>query len=93
MNYLGLMIHFLRHTTLRPAAIIIDPPRQGCEKVVLDLICKIRPHQLIYVSCNPVTLARDLSLLMNAGFQISSVQPVDMFCHSYHLEVVVSGNF
>lgn len=68
--------------------IIIDPPRKGCEKEVLEAIKNISPKRVVYVSCNPATLGRDLKILQDYGFKIEKVQPVDMFCHSTHVETV-----
>ena len=67
---------------------VLDPPRQGCEKESLDYAVKLTEKAIIYVSCNPSTLARDLKYLHENGFQTQYIQPVDMFCHSYHIESV-----
>jgi len=67
--------------------IIVDPPRKGCSKVVLDSIMQMAPGYIVYVSCNPSTLARDISLL-DEKFIPEFVQPVDMFCHTYHIESI-----
>ena len=75
---------------LRPDAIVIDPPRKGCEPQVLEAIADSGVHRVVYVSCNPATLARDAKLLSEHGFSIEHVQPVDMFPHTQHVEVVVS---
>ena len=71
-------------------AVVLDPPREGCEAVVLDDVfgC-IRPTTAVYVSCNPETLARDLQLIVRHGYAIQSMQPVDMFPHTPHIETVV----
>lgn len=69
--------------------IIVDPPRKGCEKEVIEAIANIHPKRVVYVSCNPSTLARDLKLLQDKNFLIKKVQPVDMFSHSTHVETVV----
>lgn len=66
--------------------VIVDPPRKGCEKSVLDTIIKIEPERVVYVSCNPSTLARDLKILVDGGYKVVEVQPVDMFPHSVHVE-------
>lgn len=68
--------------------IILDPPRKGCEKELLDAIIKLQPDRIVYVSCNPSTLARDLKILVEGGYKVREVQPVDMFPHSAHIEVV-----
>ena len=66
--------------------IILDPPRKGCSEKSLDEAYRLTKNDIIYVSCNPATLARDLKYLLNKGCKIESVQPVDMFCHTYHVE-------
>ena len=68
---------------------VLDPPRKGCEKESLDYAIKLSQKAIIYVSCNPSTLARDLKYLKEHGFKTKYIQPVDMFCHSYHIESVV----
>jgi 23S rRNA (uracil1939-C5)-methyltransferase len=69
-------------------AVILDPPRKGCTKQSLDEAYKLSKNSIIYVSCNPSTLARDLKYLIEKGCSIVSVQPFDMFCHTYHVENV-----
>ena len=75
---------------MRIDAIVIDPPRKGCEPRVLSAIAKSGVNRLVYVSCNPATLARDAKVLSEYGFSICRAQPVDMFPHTHHCEVVVS---
>lgn len=67
---------------------VLDPPRKGCEKESLDFAINLSEKAVIYVSCNPSTLARDLKYLHEHGFETKYIQPVDMFCHSYHIESV-----
>ncbi len=67
---------------------ILDPPRKGCTKESLDETLKHTKSKIIYVSCNPATLARDLKYLTEKGGRLISVQPFDMFCHTYHVETV-----
>lgn len=74
---------------IRPDAIVVDPPRKGCDESVLEAIAKISPDKIVYVSCNPATLARDLKYLTERGFEVRKVQPVDMFPHTEHVETVV----
>ena len=74
---------------MRPDAIVIDPPRKGCEEPVLSAIAESDVRRLVYVSCNPATLARDVKILSSFGFCVQSVQPVDMFPHTQHVETVV----
>ncbi len=65
---------------------ILDPPRKGCTKEVLDETIAHTKQKIIYVSCNPATLARDLKYLVEKGCKVESIQPFDMFCHTYHIE-------
>lgn len=72
----------------RPDVIITDPPRAGMHEDVIDAILFAEPQRIVYVSCNPATQARDLSLL-DAKYKVTKVQPVDMFPHTHHVENVV----
>ena len=72
----------------KPDVIIVDPPRKGCDESTLDSIVKMGPEKLVYVSCNPSTLARDIKYLENY-YTPSVIQPVDMFPHTAHVETVV----
>ena len=74
---------------IQPDAIVLDPPRKGCEPQVLEAIAESGVNRLVYVSCNPATLARDLKLLHEHGYLIWEVQPVDMFPQTGHVETVV----
>jgi 23S rRNA (uracil1939-C5)-methyltransferase len=79
-----------RRGTLAPA-VVLDPPREGCEDAVLDdVFGRLRPATAVYVSCNPETLARDLQSIVGQGYAIESMQPVDMFPHTPHIETVVT---
>ena len=69
--------------------IILDPPRKGCEKELVQAIIELNPERIVYVSCNPSTLARDLKLLVESGYRVDEVQPVDMFPHSVHVESII----
>lgn len=73
--------------TQRPEILIIDPPRAGMHKDVVKQVLALLPERIVYVSCNPSTLARDLGLLKEA-YQVLEVQPVDLFPHTYHIESV-----
>lgn len=73
---------------LRPDVIIVDPPRKGCELSLLQTISQVKPAQIVYVSCNPATLARDLEILNTMGYAIDMVQPVDVFPQTYHIETI-----
>ena len=69
---------------------ILNPPRKGCEGGFLNALIAKRAKRILYVSCDPATLARDLSILCNAGYQLESVQPFDMFPQTMHVECVAS---
>lgn len=71
----------------RPDVIVTDPPRAGMHKDVIDVILASAPNRIVYVSCNPATQARDIALL-DQGYKVVTVQPVDMFPHTQHVEVV-----
>lgn len=73
-------------------AIILDPPRKGCSEECLDSVLKLCKGKIIYVSCNPATLARDLKYLTSKGATVEFIQPFDMFCHTYHIESVAIIN-
>jgi 23S rRNA (uracil1939-C5)-methyltransferase len=73
----------------RADIVVVDPPRKGCDEELLAAIVKSRPQRIIYVSCNPATLARDLRYLAASGHIPGEVQPVDMFPHTPHVECVV----
>lgn len=74
---------------LRPDVIVVDPPRKGLEKEVIDAIAEAGPDRLVYVSCNVATQARDAALLLEKGYRIRKIQPVDMFCWTGGTENVV----
>ncbi|MDI9217904.1 MULTISPECIES: 23S rRNA (uracil(1939)-C(5))-methyltransferase RlmD [Clostridium] len=71
-----------------PEVIVVDPPRKGCDIKLLDSIEKAKPRRIVYVSCDPSTLARDLKILEEKGYRTKIVQPVDMFPHTSHVECV-----
>lgn len=68
--------------------VVLDPPRKGCEDYIFDSISENMVKRIVYVSCNPSTLARDAKLIYQAGYKLIKFQPVDMFPHTYHLETV-----
>ena len=73
---------------LRPEVIVVDPPRAGCDKKVLETFAAMQPERIVYVSCNPASLARDLAILAELGYKTKEIQPVDMFAQTYHVESV-----
>ncbi len=74
---------------LKPQVIVVDPPRQGCNEAVISAIAAMEPGKIIYVSCDPATLARDLRILNTAGYKIKKTLPFDMFPQTGHVETVV----
>jgi 23S rRNA (uracil1939-C5)-methyltransferase len=71
--------------------VILDPPRQGCPPSVIDAVfAQMRPPRAVYVSCNPEALASELPVMLDAGYRIDRVRPVDMFPHTTHIETVVT---
>lgn len=70
--------------------VIMDPPREGSDSKFLSSLVKLNPKQVIYVSCNPETQARDIKYLIKKGYQVEKIQPVDMFPQTYHIENIVS---
>ncbi|RYM05159.1 23S rRNA (uracil(1939)-C(5))-methyltransferase RlmD [Sporolactobacillus sp. THM7-7] len=77
-----------RQQGIQPDVIIVDPPRKGCDASLIDTMIDMRPERIVYVSCNPATLARDLKLLTGGGYGVKKVQPVDMFPQTTHIETV-----
>src|SRR5699024_4701844 len=73
---------------LDPDVIVVDPPRKGCDETFLRAMIAMEPKRIVYVSCNPSTLARDLRILEDGGYRTQEVQPVDMFSQTTHVELV-----
>ena len=74
---------------VHPDIVVLDPPRAGCEEKVLAAIARTKPRRVVYISCNPATLARDMEYLTKHGFAAIKAQPVDMFSRTHHVETVV----
>ena len=73
---------------IRPDVVVVDPPRAGCTEIVLRTFANMKPQRIVYVSCNPATLARDLAILKDLGYITQEVQPVDLFPQTSHVENV-----
>jgi len=73
----------------RPDIVITDPPRAGMDKAVCEVLLRVAPRRIVYVSCNPATQARDLEIL-SEKYEVEAVAPVDMFPHTFHVENIVS---
>lgn len=73
---------------IRPSIVILDPPRKGCTPEVIDAVASMSPVRVVYVSCDPATLARDLKRFAERGYRTEKVQPVDMFPRTPHVECV-----
>ena len=74
---------------LHPDVIVVDPPRKGCDEKCLETMLRMEPDRIVYVSCDPATLARDLKILCGGGYDLRKVRPVDQFGHTTHVETVV----
>ncbi|MBO5413012.1 MAG: 23S rRNA (uracil(1939)-C(5))-methyltransferase RlmD [Clostridia bacterium] len=77
----------IQEKNVKPDVVFIDPPRKGCDNVAIETLLKIKAKKIVYISCNPATLARDLAKLKEK-YEIEEVQPVDMFPFSNHCEIV-----
>ena len=86
--YQGDAGQILPHLNLRPELVLVDPPRAGIERAVLDALVTMQPQTIAYISCDPATLARDLKRLLAAGYQLAQVKPFDLFPQTYHVESV-----
>jgi len=73
---------------LHPDVIVVDPPRKGCDEKCLETMIRMKPERIVYVSCDPATLARDLKILCEGGYELRKVRPVDQFGHTTHVETV-----
>ena len=72
----------------KPDVIILDPPRSGMHKKTVSDVLQLGPEKIVYISCNPTTQARDIKMMVEAGYKLIKIRPVDMFPHTYHIENV-----
>jgi 23S rRNA (uracil1939-C5)-methyltransferase len=79
----------------KPDVIIIDPPRSGMHPTTVEDVIKLSPQKIVYVSCNPATQVRDIKLMVESGYKLIKIRPVDMFPHTFHIEnvaLLIKGN-
>jgi len=86
--YMGTAEDVIPHLEAKPDIVLVDPPRCGLEKRVVDGILKLDPRLIAYVSCDPSTLARDVARLINGGYRLKDVTPFDLFPQTYHIESI-----
>lgn len=84
----GVVMDALTEDGRQVDVVFADPPRAGCSKAFLDAVLGTAPEKMVYISCNPETLARDLAVLVRGKYKVSKIQPVDMFPHTKHVECV-----
>ncbi len=78
----------LKDEGISPDTVILDPPRKGCDEALLHTVCEMNPERIVYVSCDPATLARDLQILETSGYEIIKAIPYDLFPRTVHIETV-----
>ncbi|MBP3297042.1 MAG: class I SAM-dependent RNA methyltransferase, partial [Lachnospiraceae bacterium] len=76
-------------SSCHPDVIVVDPPRKGCDIACLETMVQMQPQRIVYVSCDPATLARDIKYLREQGYKLQRVRACDMFPNSFHVETVV----
>jgi 23S rRNA (uracil1939-C5)-methyltransferase len=86
--YEGLAEDVIPHLDVQPDVVLVDPPRAGLEKRVVDGLLKLSPRMIAYVSCDPSTLARDVARLIHGGYQLKQVTPFDLFPQTFHIESI-----
>ncbi len=87
--FIGKVENIVSSLEIKPDLVIVDPPRAGLDKRVVAYLNESSARQIIYVSCDPSTLARDCSRLVDGGYKVESIQPFDLFPQTYHVETVV----
>ena len=80
---------YIQRVKETPDVVVVDPPRKGCDEKCLQAILQVRPQKIVYISCDPATLSRDLKTPVSGGYQLQRVRPVDQFGHTVHVETVV----
>jgi 23S rRNA (uracil1939-C5)-methyltransferase len=91
--YTGKVEHYLDQLQVQPDIVLLDPPRKGCDRQVIETLLKLQPSHIAYISCKPATLARDLQLFSQSGiYQLNFVQPVDFFPQTTHVECLAILN-
>ena len=75
-------------TTTHPDIVFVDPPRAGCSRLFLNTLMQCSPSRIIYISCYPQTLRRDVDILKHGGYHLQAVQPYDLFPYTEHVETV-----
>ena len=94
LNINNILIHqkavntFLKEFNEKVNAVVLDPPRKGCGLSIIGDLMRLSPHRIVYVSCDPATLARDSGYLIGSGYNLKEVQPLDFFPQTYHIETV-----
>jgi 23S rRNA (uracil1939-C5)-methyltransferase len=83
------LVELEKSSALHPDVIVVDPPRKGCDEKCLETMLRMEPSRIVYVSCDPATLARDLKILADGGYELKKIRPCDMFPWSGHVETVV----
>jgi 23S rRNA (uracil1939-C5)-methyltransferase len=86
--YEGLAEDVIPYLEAAPDIVLVDPPRAGLEKRVVDGLLKLHPQVIAYVSCDPSTLARDARRLIDGGYHLKQVTPFDLFPQTYHIESI-----
>jgi 23S rRNA (uracil1939-C5)-methyltransferase len=85
----GAVEQVLRTLSVQPDVVLLDPPRKGCDRAVLETLLQIQPQRIVYVSCKPATQARDLKILCQEGkYRLVKAQPADFFPQTAHVECV-----
>ncbi len=84
-----IMPRLYKEEGIKAEVVVLDPPRKGCDESLLSTIVEMSPKKIVYVSCDPATLARDVKILEGNGYQVDKVCGCDMFCQSSHVETVV----